>query len=306
MNAVSTLPLDPHIQEFLEYCQVEKGYSPHTVSNYGRDLSQLYTFLDRQFPCFTWPQVQTADIQHWIAATHSKNLSGKSIERMLSSVRSFYQYLIKNHVSLVNPAKGIKAPKSKKKLPDVPTADQTSQLLKIDTQDPLLLRDLAMLELTYSSGLRLSELQQLNFANMDLHSKSIRVRGKGNRERLIPLGDFAIQAIEDWLKIRDNYVSIDSGEALFLSQNGKRISTRQIQMRFSLWAQKQIGSHLHPHTLRHAFATHLLESSGDLRAVQTLLGHQHIQTTQIYTHLDFQHLAQAYDAAHPRAKRKKE
>jgi integrase/recombinase XerC len=223
----------------------------------------------------------------------------------LSATRAFYRYLIGEGVAQYNPAEGVQAPKSPKKLPKLLDVDQAAQLLEIDDKDPLAIRDKAILELMYSSGLRLSELVMLNIDSLDLADAMVTVVGKGKKTRAVPIGEQARKAIKQWLKIRDNMAN-DEEFAVFVSQRGNRISRRSIQQRLKLWAKKQgITNLVNPHMLRHSFASHLLESSGDLRAVQELLGHADISTTQVYTHLDFQHLANVYDDAHPRARKKK-
>lgn len=228
----------------------------------------------------------------------------KSLALRLSALRQFLQYLVKQEQLKANPAVGISAPKPPKRLPKNIDNEQIQLLLANDSQEPIDIRDRAMLELMYSSGLRLSELQSLDLNSINLHSRELRVIGKGNKERILPFGRYASQAIQQWLKVRMLFNPKD--EALFVSQLGNRISHRSIEKRFEIWGLRQgLNSHVHPHKLRHSFATHMLENSSDLRAVQELLGHSNLSTTQIYTHLDFQHLAQVYDAAHPRAKRKK-
>lgn len=241
-------------------------------------------------------------VQLWAAKCHQSGLSGKSIQRMLSSVRSFYRYLNREGHTDVNPANGIKPPKSSRRLPKAPDVDQTQQLLDHTDDDPLVIRDIAMFELLYAAGLRLSELTQLDLQDIDLNAQQVRTTGKGNKTRLLPIGQQCIHALKRWLGVRSEFCQ-DNEAAVFVSKRGQRISQRSVQMRLKQWAQQFADQHIHPHMLRHAFASHLLESSGNLRAVQELLGHSSIGTTQIYTHLDFQHLAEVYDAAHPRAKK---
>jgi integrase/recombinase XerC len=223
----------------------------------------------------------------------------------LSSLRSFYQFLIRKHQLKNNPAIDIRAPKTARSLPDTLDVDALSQLLDIPADSILAIRDRAMMELFYSSGLRLSELTNLDLDSIDLVENSLRAIGKGNKTRILPIGRKAAEALQNWLSKRDTMAKPDES-ALFVSNRGKRISTRSVQQRLNYWQQKQgLDQHIHPHKLRHSFASHILESSGDLRAVQELLGHADISTTQIYTHLDFQHLAKVYDNAHPRARKKK-
>ncbi len=243
-------------------------------------------------------------LRGFVAWRHRQGINGRSLQRNLSAIRAFFRYLLKQGIVKVNPAEGITAPKSEKKLPSVLDVDQTQHLVEIKENDPLSLRDRAMLELIYSSGLRLSELTGLNLAHVDMADRLITVTGKGNKTRTLPIGQHALDSLQAWLKARQALVAEDE-TALFVSQRGKRISTRSVQLRLKQWAIKQgLPNHVHPHMLRHSFASHLLESSGDLRAVQELLGHADISTTQVYTHLDFQHLAQVYDKTHPRAQKK--
>jgi integrase/recombinase XerC len=240
-----------------------------------------------------------------VAKRHRQEISGKTIQRELSSLRSLFNYLLREGLTENNPAQGIKAPKVKRKLPATLDIDQLSSLLDVTDDNPLSLRDLAILELLYSSGLRLAELVSINLQDIDLKSAQLEVTGKGSKTRQVPIGRKAIEALQQWIKVRGN-VAKPEEQALFVSKLGKRIHPRTIQQRLKEWALKHGASRsIHPHLLRHSFASHMLESSGDLRAVQELLGHADISTTQIYTHLDFQHLANVYDKAHPRARRKK-
>ncbi len=248
--------------------------------------------------------MKTSHRKEVVAGMHRQGIGSHSLQRKLSSLRSFYNFLIRKRKLKNNPALDIRAPKGAKKLPDTLDTDTLSQLLNIPPDSILAIRDRAIMELFYSSGLRLSELADLNLVSIDLQERSLRATGKGDKERLLPIGRKAIEALELWLAKRDNMAKSDK-TALFVSMRGKRISTRSIQERLNYWRKKQgLEQHIHPHKLRHSFASHILESSGDLRAVQELLGHADISTTQIYTHLDFQHLANVYDKAHPRARRK--
>ncbi len=291
------------INDFLHYTDTEKRLSPLTQKHYRRDLQ---TFLDY---CLTqhisdWSVLDSHQLRHYISQRHRKGLSASSLQRELSSIRSFFNYLLREKRVKQNPAVGVSAPKRSRQLPKTLDADQVNHLLDIDGSSALVCRDRAMLELLYSSGLRLAELASLNLTDIDLHDATVRVTGKGSKTRIVPVGRFARQAIQSWLKQRAALVAVDE-TALFISQRGTRLSHRAIQQRLRQWGIKQgLDSHLHPHKLRHSFASHMLESSSDLRAVQELLGHADISTTQIYTHLDFQHLAQVYDNAHPRAKKK--
>lgn len=278
--------------------------SEHTRSAYQRDLAYLLEFCDKQ-EINKWSDLDGRQVRGFVASRHRQGIGGRSLQRNLSAIRSFYRYLLDEAKVKNNPAEGIIAPKTPRKLPNVLDADQTVQLVEIDDQDALAVRDRAMLELIYSSGLRLAELISINMGDIDFSDRVLTVTGKGKKMRSVPVGKHAIQAIKNWLKIRQSMVN-ENENALFISQRGKRISPRSVQERLKQWAIKQgLPSHVHPHMLRHSFASHMLESSGDLRAVQELLGHADISTTQVYTHLDFQHLAQVYDKSHPRAHRKK-
>ena len=287
---------------FLTALTAEKRASTHTVKSYQRDLGQLVLYCtNKNIQC--WQDIQASDIRAHIAARHRKGLSSKSLQRELSAIRSFYDYLLKNSYAEINPAQQIKAPKQPRKLPKVLDVDQITGLLEADANSLLETRDLAMFELFYSSGLRLSELAALDISDMDLTNGSLIVRsGKGSKARLLPVGRKAIAALENWLALRAKIPCIDL--AVFVSGKGKRLGCRAIELRLDRWCTtKDVPENLHPHMLRHCFASHLLESSQDLRAVQELLGHANISTTQIYTHLNFQHLADVYDKTHPRAKK---
>ena len=278
--------------------------SEHTRKSYQRDLMVLLEFVNAQ-EVHQWNELDGRQIRSFVAWRHRQGIGGRSLQRNLSATRAFYRYLIGEGVAQHNPAEGVQAPKSPKKLPKLLDVDQAARLLEIDDKDPLAIRDRAILELMYSSGLRLSELVMLDLVSLDLADAVVTVVGKGNKTRAVPIGKQARKAIKQWLNIRDKMAN-DEEFAVFVSQRGNRISRRSIQQRLKQWAMKQgITSHVNPHMLRHSFASHLLESSGDLRAVQELLGHADISTTQVYTHLDFQHLANVYDDAHPRAHKKK-
>jgi len=252
-----------------------------------------------------WQELDGRQIRSFVAWRHRQGIGGRSLQRNLSATRAFYRYLIGEDVAQHNPEEGVKAPKSPKNLPKMLDVDQAAQLLEIDNKDTLANRDKAILELIYSSGLRLSELVMLDIDSLDLTDAVVTVVGKGKKTRAVPIGKHARNAIKQWLKCRDKMANNEE-PALFVSQRGSRISRRSIQQRLKQWAMKQgLTNHVNPHMLRHSFASHLLESSGDLRAVQELLGHADISTTQVYTHLDFQHLANVYDDAHPRAHKKK-
>jgi integrase/recombinase XerC len=252
-----------------------------------------------------WRQLTAHHVRQFAADDHRRGLSGHSIQRRLSALRSFYAYLLREGKARNNPATDVRAPKSEQRLPAVLDVDAMAQLLNIEADDPLAIRDHAMLELFYSSGLRLSELVALDCRDLDLSQGTMEVTGKGRKTRILPVGRQACLALRRWLQERAALNSDPDG-ALFLNRSGGRLSRRAVQQRLGHWARRQgMDSRVHPHMLRHSFASHLLESSGDLRAVQDLLGHADISTTQIYTHLDFQHLAEVYDRAHPRARKRR-
>jgi integrase/recombinase XerC len=290
---------------FINQLKYERRASEHTLKSYQRDLKRLATYcLDKQI--LNWGDIQQSEIRSHVAARHRQGIGSKSLQRELSAIRSFYSYLLKNSWVEINPAQHVKAPKQARKLPKVLDVDQVNGLLEAGTNSQLEIRDLAMFELFYSSGLRLSELNSLDLVDLDLSDQSLIVRsGKGGKSRVLPIGGKAVSAINNWLSVREKMIGINDN-ALFVSSKGRRLGQRSIELRLSQWCKKKgIQEHIHPHMLRHSFASHLLESSQDLRAVQELLGHSNISTTQIYTHLDFQHLAEIYDKAHPRAKKKK-
>jgi len=292
------------LSDFFRQLAVEVRASEHTVKSYRRDMEHLFRYCTEK-SIAQWRDLKHTDIRSYIAGRHRKGLSSKSLQRELSAIRSFYDYLLKKDQADINPAKHIQAPKHARKLPKTLDVDQLTGLLEAGASSLLEIRDLAMFELFYSSGLRLSELSALDLTDLDLPDSTLTVRlGKGGKSRILPIGDKAVAAIENWL--RQRAVKIPAVEpALFVSMRGIRLGQRNIELRLKQWCiKKGIAEHIHPHMLRHSFASHLLESSQDLRAVQELLGHSNISTTQIYTHLDFQHLAEIYDKAHPRAKKK--
>jgi integrase/recombinase XerC len=251
-----------------------------------------------------WRSLENAQIRAFAAAEHSQGLAPRSIQRRLSAVRTFYEFLLREGHCAHNPAHEVRAPKTKKRLPTTLDVDQMGRLLDFRADDSLSMRDKAIMELFYSSGLRLNELVSLDLAAIDLKDRTVRVVGKGNKTRILPVGRFAVDALRRWLGERAALIKGDE-PAVFIGRGGRRLSVRAVQLRVDTWARRQgLGVHVHPHMFRHSFATHLLESSSDLRGVQELLGHADIGTTQIYTHLDFQHLAKVYDAAHPRARRR--
>jgi integrase/recombinase XerC len=292
-------------QQFLDVLKVERQLSPNTLSAYERDLSQLVSYCSEQ-GLNAWPELTSHQVRGFIAERHRQGLGSRSLQRELSACRSFFAYLIKIKILPNNPAGGIRAPKAAKSLPNMLDVDQIHGLLEVEPSGPLESRDLAMWELLYSSGLRVSELANINLMDIDLSGKTIHVvSGKGKKSRLLPIGSKAISAIHAWLSVRTQFNIMDE-MALFVGKRGARLTTRAIQSRLERWRKRQgRQGRLYPHMLRHSFASHMLESSQDLRAVQELLGHSNISTTQVYTHLDFQHLASVYDQAHPRAKQKK-
>lgn len=300
----STNSLFLQTQPFWDFLRIEKQVSPHTLSNYKRQLlavSELFT----QAGISDWQSVESSSVRWMLSQSNKQGLSAKSIGIRLVALRQWFVYLNKVGKSQSNPTLGVKSPKVGKHLPKNIDAEQVSQLLQVESDEPMDCRDLAMMELMYSSGLRLSELQGLDLDDMDLSSREVRVLGKGNKERIVPIGSKALNALQRWLVVRGQFKPKDN--AVFLNHRGGRLSHRSIQIAMKKWGERQgLESHLHPHKLRHSFATHMLEASGDLRAVQELLGHSSLSTTQIYTHLDFQHLVKIYDSAHPRARRKKE
>ena len=289
------------LNQYWDYLRIERQVSPHTLTNYQHQLDAILAILAEK-GIQHWQQVNPSVVRLILAESRKQGLKEKSLALRLSALRQFFSYLVQQ--GQMNPATGISAPKQGKHLPKNIDAEQVQKLLSNDSKDPIDLRDRAMMELMYSSGLRLSELQGLNLNSINTRVREVRVIGKGNKERIVPFGRYASHAIQQWLKVRPLFNPKD--EALFVSQQGNRLTHRSIQKRMETWGIRQgLNSHLNPHKLRHSFATHMLEASSDLRAVQELLGHSNLSTTQIYTHLNFQHLAEVYDQAHPRAKRKK-
>lgn len=293
------------VDAYLERLMVQKRRSPHTLKAYRQDLDQFVQFLAAEGQTGFF-EVDERLVRRYIMERHRQALKGRSLQRALSSLRGFFEGLVASGLMSHNPARSVRAPKRGRDLPRVLDVDGVVSVLDSKPEDDLEIRDLAMWELFYSSGLRLSELIDLDLEDLDLADGSLVVRrGKGGKSRLLPVGRCAREAMMAWLEVRTRFSGADSS-ALFLSRSGRRIAPRTVQTRLTRW-QKNKGSPLtlHPHRLRHSFASHLLESSGDLRAVQELLGHANLSTTQVYTHLDYQHLATVYDAAHPRARRKK-
>jgi integrase/recombinase XerC len=291
------------IDRFLSHLAHERRMSGHTIAAYRRDLLGLAEFGGRH-KLTTWNLFDNSQVRTFAAALHGAGLSPRSIQRHLSAARTFYEFLMREGHCARNPALDVRAPKTKKRLPATLDADQMGRLLAFRVDDSLSVRDKAIMELFYSSGLRLAELVSLSVTEVDLEDRTVRVLGKGSKTRIVPVGRQAVSALKRWLKER--VALARSGvDALFVGRSGRPLSVRSVQLRVGAWGRRQgLGVHVHPHMFRHSFATHLLESSGDLRGVQELLGHADIGTTQIYTHLDFQHLATVYEAAHPRARRR--
>ena len=289
--------------EILDFMATRSGYSKNSNAAYQSDLSLFAEFCQRQ-TLDGWAAVDVAAVRMFVTEQHRRGKSGKTLARFLSSLRAFFKFQIDNGLRKDNPAREVRAPKSPRKLPRTLDVDQASSLLDAKAESFIELRDTAMWELMYSSGLRVSELVGVTLSQLDLNNGEVRVIGKGDKERMVPVGKPAIAALKAWIKARTAVTEPDESK-VFVSQKGKGLTSRTVQKRLKAWALKRgIDMNVHPHMLRHSFATHLLESSGDLRAIQELLGHSNISTTQVYTHLDFQHLAKVYDAAHPRAKRK--
>lgn len=295
---------EAQVTRYLDALQNQKRMSVHTLDAYRHDLNELAVFCAAN-KLESWEAVREPHIRAHIAMRHRQDMKSRSLQRELSAIRGFFAFLIEEGHLNLNPAKGVRAPKAPRTLPKPLDVDQMAGMLEAQQDDELETRDVAMWELFYSSGLRLSELTNLDCSDIDLQAGSVFVRsGKGNRSRYVPVGSKACAAIQIWLQARPAHAGSQE-QALFVSRLGKRIATRTVQQRLDRWRIKHgIDSHVHPHKLRHSFASHLLEGSGDLRAVQELLGHANIATTQIYTHLDFQRLAAVYDQAHPRAKKR--
>ncbi len=292
----------PFVSDFLSHLIRERRLSPHTAEGYGHDVRVLLELTQEQKSALQ--DLQIHQIRRFIAQLHGRGLGGKSLARMLSAWRGFFNYLARDHGFTRNPCAGVHAPKSPKALPKALSPDEAARLVGITQSDPLAVRDRAMFELLYSSGLRLSELTSLSLADVSYADATVRVIGKGEKTRVVPVGTHALLALQAWLPVRESLPHRNES-TLFLNHRGDAISPRTVQSRLKAWGIKQgLRSHVHPHMLRHSFASHVLQSSGDLRAVQEMLGHASISSTQIYTHLDFQYLAKVYDQAHPRAKRK--
>ena len=304
------------LARFRRYMLSERRMSAHTDQSYARDLAALVKYCQRA-GLRDWDALDTQHVRAFAAHSHAAGLAPRSIQRRLSAVRSFYAFLLREAAGVLaaggaggarrvkqNPALDVRAPKARRRLPQTLDADQMGRLLEIPAGEPLSVRDRAIMELLYSSGLRLAELVGLNLTSIDLKDRLVEVLGKGRKTRIVPVGRAAAEALRVWLKERAGLARAEE-MALFIGRSGRRLGPRAVQNRVDYWARRQgLNMHVHPHLFRHSFASHLLESSGELRGVQELLGHADISTTQVYTHLDFQHLARIYDATHPRARRK--
>ncbi len=300
---------DPWLDAFLHHLTHERRLSPHTIDSYHRDLTRILDWR-REHKIPDWPAISDGQVRRYVADRHRGGISARTLGRELSALRTLFEYLLREGAATQNPARTVRPPKAKRRLPNTFDPDQLGAMIDAGPEqgggdDPLSLRDTAIVELFYSSGLRLAELIGVNSRDIDPHDATLTVVGKGSKTRRVPVGSAALAAIQRWLQVRGLLAGPDE-PALFVSSRGSRIHPRTVQQRLRQWAdQRGAGRNLHPHLLRHSCASHLLESSGDLRAVQEMLGHADISTTQVYTHLDFQHLAQVYDKAHPRAKRKR-
>lgn len=296
--------MQAHLGRFHEHLRTERQASAHTLQAYRNDLAKVLEYCE-QAGIAQWSALTPALVRRLIARLHQHGQAPKSLARLLSALRGFYGWLLREGLCEHNPALGISAPKDARRLPKVLDTDRAQQLLDGAVEDDFIgRRDQAMLELFYSSGLRLSELAGLDLSALDLNEGLVRVQGKRNKTRIVPVGTKAREAVRQWLAQRG--LASPADNALFISKRGERLGPQAIRLRVQAAGQRELGQPLHPHMLRHSFASHVLESSQDLRAVQEMLGHADISTTQIYTHLDFQHLAKVYDSAHPRAKRNKD
>ena len=309
------------IERFRRYLTTEKRCSPHTVAAYTRDLQALAAYCDRS-GLTSWTAIDGGHLRTFAARLHGGGLGPRSIQRRLSAVRSFYEFLQREGHALrrngpadegqrdvagirSNPGQDVRAPKAARRLPETLDADQMARLLEIPATEPFAIRDRAIMELLYSSGLRLAEVVGLDLGRLDIPDRTVHALGKGNKARVVPVGRVAIRALQQWLVERAG-LARPGEQALFVGRSGRRLGRRAVELRVAHWARRQgLAAHVYPHLFRHSFASHLLESGAELRGVQELLGHADIATTQIYTHLDFQHLARIYDATHPRARRSK-
>jgi integrase/recombinase XerC len=308
------------IERFRGYLATERRCSPHTVAAYTRDLHSLVSYCERA-GLESWTAVDSGHLRSFAARLHAGGLGPRSIQRRLSAVRSFYEFLQREAHALrrepaageqsdvarirSNPGQDVRAPKAARRLPQTLDADQMARLLEIPAGEPFATRDRAIMELLYSSGLRLAEIVGLDLGSIDLPDRTVHVLGKGRKARVVPVGRVALRMLEHWLSERAGLARAGE-QALFVGRSGRRLGPRAVELRVAYWARRQgVPAHVYPHLFRHSFASHLLESGAELRGVQELLGHADIATTQIYTHLDFQHLARIYDATHPRARRAK-
>lgn len=293
------------VDRFQRYLTTERRVSPHTVSAYRLEIAALVAYCDDE-RIESWDAVLVPQIRSFAARSHAGGLSPRSVQRRLSAVRTFINFLVREGVVGGNPAKVVMAPRVARKLPSVLTAQEMAKLVEIPETDTYSIRDRAIMELLYSSALRLIELVKLDCVDIDLRDRVVTVLGKGNKTRLVPVGSFAVAALQKWLRVRRRFAD-ESEKALFVGHGGRRLGPRVVQTRIDQWARERgISTHVHPHMFRHACATHVLESSGSIREIQELLGHASISTTQIYTHLNAQHLFEAYAKAHPRAHRVKD
>ena len=293
-------------ERYLAFIRHERRLSPLTVKHYGRDLLLLESLVDGgDIPAARAVlRLSEAEIRRYAATLHSRGLAPRSLARVLSAWRGFFGYAVKAGLADANPVEGVRPPKAPKRLPATLSPDEAVRMVSFADETPAGLRDRAIFELLYSSGLRVSEVTNLNIGAIDFSTQEVRVTGKGDKTRIVPVGAAAIKALTNWMALRTAAKGHES-PAMFLGSRGRRLSPRVVQSRMKIWAVKQgLSVDPHPHMLRHSFASHVLQSSGDLRAVQEMLGHASIASTQVYTHLDFQHLAKVYDNAHPRAKRK--
>ncbi len=293
------------IQNFLSYIKTEKRYTKDTIKSYTLDLTKFKEHTNG-LGIFSIKELDTYHIQDYVKLLHRKGLLPTSIARKASTIRSMFSYLTKKKIINLNPSKQIKTPKKAKTLPSILSIEQVNSLCSIPSSSNVAIRDRAMIELMYSSGLRLSEITSLDIDSIDFTNKTLLVMGKGKKQRYLPVGGKAIEAVQLWIKVKENYAQ-SSGKALFINKFGERLSNRSVQTRLNYWAKNLgVNCKVSPHMLRHSCATHLLEASGDLRAVQEFLGHEDITTTQIYTNVDFEHLKSVYDKAHPKAKKTEE
>lgn len=300
---VTETPRPILVDDYLAHITFERRLSPLTIKNYRRDIEDLARFSAQHANAIT--QLTSNDIRRFLINLHSKGMTPRAIARLLSGWRGYYKFLIKQNATTGNPCVGVRAPKAEKPLPQTLSPDEAIRLVSFEDDTPDGIRDRAAFELLYSCGLRIAELVSLDLDMIDHRSGEVRVTGKGNKTRIIPVGKPALTAVARWLTIRLAAPTIEKG-ALFLGRNGKRITASVFQRRIKLWAVKQgIVINVHPHMLRHSFASHVLQSSQNLRAVQEMMGHASIASTQVYTHLDFQHLSMVYDQSHPRAKKNK-